>query len=100
MTHVQNVCPICKRALGSVVNEHHFIPKSLGGKETTTLHIICHSKIHRTFTERELFNYYNTPKRVLENGDIQKFIKWISKKPIDYRDKNKDTKDRKRKRGR
>lgn len=90
-------CPICKRELGTVVNEHHFIPKSLGGKETTTIHIICHSKIHRTFTERELFNYYNTPERVLEHEEMKKFVKWVVKKPIEYRDKNKTTNAKRRK---
>ena len=80
-----------------MVNEHHMIPKSLGGKETTTLHIICHSKIHRTFTERELLNYYHTPERILEHSEMQKFAKWIAKKPIDYKDKNKTTNAKRRK---
>ena len=94
-------CPICKRELGSVnVDEHHLIPKTFKGKDTITLHKICHRKIHATFTERELLNYYFTIDRILENEHIQAFVKWVSKKPSDFYDSTKDTSERKSKRRR
>lgn len=89
-------CPLCGRDLieGPTVNEHHLLPKSLKGKDTITLHKICHSKIHSVFTERELFNYYHTIERLLENEEIQKFVKWVAKKEPEYRGKNRRMNDK------
>lgn len=93
------VCCLCERELGTtLVQEHHLIPKTFKGKLTVPLHAICHQKIHATFSERELHHYYHTPDRLRQHSEIQRFIKWVSKKPIDYYDKNDDTKDRHRKR--
>jgi hypothetical protein len=95
------LCPICDRELGTVnVDEHHLIPKTFKGKELVALHKICHRKIHATFTERELFNYYHTIERLRENEHIQSFIKWVAKRPIDFYDGSKETVDRKSKRRR
>ena len=63
-----------------MVDEHHLVPKTFGGKETFTLHRICHRKIHATFTERELLNYYNTFERLRDHTEIQKFVAWVKKK--------------------
>lgn len=94
-------CPLCKRPLGSVnIDEHHLVPKTFKGKETVTLHKICHRKIHATFTERELLHHYNTMERILENDHIQTFIKWVSRKPSEFYDGTKDTSERKSKRRR
>ena len=92
-------CPICKRELGEErIEEHHLVPKTFGGKEKVSIHKMCHQKIHATFSERELFNHYHTPERIVEHEEIQKFVKWIQKKPIDYYDKNERTKQRRRRR--
>lgn len=100
MDKEKNLCPLCDRELDDLANEHHLIPKSLKGKDTITLHKICHNKIHHTFSERELANYYHTIERLKDHKEIQKFVKWIKKKPFDFYDGNKDTKDRKKKRKR
>lgn len=85
-------CPICDRILGDVnVDEHHLIPKTFKGREKFRLHKICHRKIHSIWTERELLHYYNTFDRIKENEDIQKFIKWVSKKEPSYYDGSKET---------
>jgi hypothetical protein len=92
-------CAICNRPLGLVrVDEHHLIPKTFRGKVTIPLHRICHTKIHATFAERDLAHYYFTTERILEHTEIQKFVLWVKKKPIDFYDKNDETRDRKRKR--
>lgn len=91
-------CKICKRELGANIDEHHLIPKTFKGKETVTLHKICHRKIHSILTERELANYYNTIERLLEHPEIQKFVKWVAKKDIDYYSGSDETKTRKGKR--
>jgi len=64
------------------------------------IHRMCHQKIHATFPEHDLLNFYHTVERIREHEEIIKFIKWVSKKPADYYDKNDDTKNRKRKRKR
>ena len=50
------LCPICSRPLGEIrLEDHHLIPKTFGGKETICIHGVCHTKIHRTLTNKELF---------------------------------------------
>ncbi|MEM0996525.1 MAG: HNH endonuclease [Bacteroidota bacterium] len=93
-------CPICGRDLiaGKSVNEHHLIPKTFKGRETVTLHIICHTKIHSVFTERELLTHYHTPERIRKHPEMAKFIKWVSKKEPDFRDRNRATREKREKR--
>lgn len=81
-------------------NEHHLIPATFKGKIKVTLHKVCHAKLHHTFSEREMSQYYHTIERLLEHEEIEKFVKWVRKQPNDFYSKNKDTKDRKRKRRR
>jgi hypothetical protein len=98
---LKNVCQLCSRELGDLlIDEHHLIPKTFKGKETIKLHKICHRKIHSVFSERELLNYYNSVDRIKENEQIQKFITWVIKKPIDFYDVSKDSNERKTKRRR
>ena len=49
----EDLCPLCQRQLipGPSVDKHHLVPNSKKGKETVTLHKICHSKLHSVFTE-------------------------------------------------
>ena len=82
---------------GGHVNEHHLVPKTFKGKETIPVHIVCHTKIHSVFTERELLNHYHTVERIREHPEMEKFINWISKKEPDYRVRNVTTR---KKRGR
>lgn len=91
-------CPICDREMieGPSIDRHHFLPKCRGGRETEYVHKICHRKIHATFTEKELEKKYNNPELVKSHPEIQKFIKWVSKKEPDFYDKT-NTHNRKRK---
>ena len=94
-------CPVCSRKLGTEsIDEHHLIPKTFGGKEKFPLHKICHRKIHATFTERELLNFYNTWERIKGHPEIQKFISWVKKKPPEFYSGSKETEIRKKKRRR
>jgi len=45
------------------------------------LHRICHSKIHSVFSEKELESTFNSIEKLKNHTEIEKFIKWISKKP-------------------
>jgi len=93
-------CPICKRDMipGESLDEHHLVPKAFKGKETITLHKICHRKLHSVLTEREMQHHYHTVERLLEHEEIQKFVKWVSKKEPEYYSGSKETTTRKKKR--
>ena len=95
-SHSPGPCPLCGRSLipGPSVNKHHLIPKTFGGSEAAWIHVICHSKIHSVFTERELLNEFHTFERLLEHEEIEKFVRWVRKKHPEYRDKNRATRDK------
>lgn len=84
----ENLCPLCSRELAEPISKHHLIPLSKGGKDTPTvpMHKICQNKIHAVFTETELKNYYFTVERILENEEMQKFVKWVKKKELSFND--------------
>lgn len=83
-------CPICDRDMlkGDSIDKHHMVPKCRGGKETEYLHKICHRKIHSIWTEKELEKEFNDPIKIREHEEIQKFIKWVSKKEPAFYDRN------------
>lgn len=101
-------CPICDREVGGEMELHHLKPatfstrtKEVHDKNNLVLiHRICHRKIHATFCERELLSHYHTVERIREHEEIIKFVKWISKKPVEFYDKCEETTDRKSKRKR
>jgi hypothetical protein len=83
-----NKCPLCNRELAEPIVRHHLIPPSKGGRDTPTvpMHKICQAKVHAVFTETELKNYFHTVDRIKEHEDIIKFIKWVSKKELEFFD--------------
>lgn len=99
----KGICPVCDRDMynaASSIDKHHFVPKCKGGKTTELVHVICHRKIHSLFTEAQCANEYSDPDLVKTHPEIQKFIKWISKKDPLFNDHHRDHKDRKIKRRR
>ena len=80
---MDDICPLCERPFGRLREKHHVIPKSKGGKETIALHPICHRKIHMVFTRTELANL-GTIEALKTHSDMEKFIRWLSKKPPDF----------------
>ena len=91
-------CPLCGREMidGPSVNEHHWVPKSLGGTEKSLLHKVCHRMIHEVFSEKELATAYATPEALRAHPDIAAFIKWVCKKPADFVDWPKSPRDAKK----
>lgn len=82
-------CPICGRDMlndGKSVDEHHFTPKSQGGKVKTKIHRVCHRFIHSQWTEKKLANELNTPDKIKQTEEIQKFLSFISKKHPQFYD--------------
>lgn len=88
MDKIIGSCPICGRDMikGPSIDRHHFLPKCRGGKETEFVHRICHRKIHSLFTEKELEKTYFTSESIKLNPEIQKFVKWVSKKDPHFYD--------------
>lgn len=83
-------CPLCNRKIPEgQESAHHLIPKTFKGRKTIDLHKICHNQIHALFSERELYNHYNTIERLKAHTDMDKFIKWIRTKPGDFYVKSK-----------
>jgi hypothetical protein len=93
-------CPLCDRELvpGPSIDEHHLIPRLKGGKNgpKVMLHKVCHSKIHSIFKESELARVYNTIEKLLEHEEIQKFVKWVTKKHPEFYESNKMNNHKKR----
>ena len=81
-------CIVCGRALveGPSVDRHHWVPRSEGGAAATTIHTVCHRMIHRLFSERELARAYSTPEAIRAHPEMQRFLRWIQRRPADYLD--------------
>ena len=83
-------CPICNREMfkNLFVDRHHFLPKCRGGKESEYVHKVCHNTIHSIWTEKDLEQEFHDPVLVRSHPEMQKFIKWVSKKDPGFYDKN------------
>ena len=81
----EEICPICERVIPEAQrDEHHLIPRLKGGKETRSLHRICHRQIHALFSESELARNYSTVEALCAHPEIQKFSQWVRSKPNDF----------------
>jgi hypothetical protein len=82
-----DICPLCNRLIpADQRDEHHLIPKSRGGRQTQALHRICHRQIHALFDEAELEKSYSTVEALLEHPQMDRFVKWVRKKPPGFYD--------------
>ncbi len=76
------------------LTRHHLIPRSRHRKKRVKRNFTreqmqrvvllcpaCHRQIHKTFTEKELEQDYNSMESILEHPDIQRFVRWIENKP-------------------
>jgi len=83
-------CPLCGRPLvpGPSLNEHHLVPRTYGGRETVTMHRICHAKIHAVLTEQELRDHYHTVENLRAHPEIAAFLRWVSRKPPEFMDRH------------
>lgn len=83
-------CELCGRLLAPPVTRHHLVPISEGGRGTTQvpLHKICHDKIHRVFTEKELKREFNTIEKIQSAKAIREFVEWVREKDPAYYDRS------------
>jgi hypothetical protein len=85
------ICPLCDRPIPPDAPQslHHLVPKLRGGKggPTVLLHQICHNEIHATLSEAELARVYNTPEALRRHPRLDKFFKWVGKRPPEFHSK-------------
>lgn len=84
-------CPLCGRPIPVEAKQslHHLVPKLKGGKggPVVLLHQICHNEIHATLTEAELARDYATVEALRAHPRLQKFIRWVSRRPPGFHSK-------------
>lgn len=76
-------CRICDRETKEV-HKHHVVPRSRGGRHKKTIECCgtCINQVHMLFSNKELERM--TLEELLETEQIQKYKKWIAKKPGNY----------------
>ena len=77
-------CWLCERPLGRRVQSHHTVPKAKGGRETVSVHPICHRTIHANFTNAELSRVGGDREALLAREPVAKFVRWVKDKPPDF----------------
>jgi hypothetical protein len=94
-------CPLCLREIPRALeSRHHLTPRLKGGKKgpVVILHTICHGKIHSLLSETELARDYSTVEALRGHEEIGTFLRWVRKRPIDYRSGNRINRDHSKKR--
>ena len=86
-------CPLCLRPIpeGVPQSQHHLIPRLKGGTHgpKVLLRQICHKEIHATLSEAELARSYNTPEALRSHPRLEKFFKWVAKRPPEFLSRSK-----------
>lgn len=77
-------CWLCVRPIGRKVQQHHPVPKSKKGRETVSVHPICHRAIHANFSNAELARIGENRAALLQNEALAKFVEWVKDKPPDF----------------
>lgn len=77
-------CVLCGRPLGRRIEQHHLVPKSRGGRETSPIHPVCHRAIHAALSNQELARDYREPSKLREHPGIARFLAWIADKSPDF----------------
>lgn len=84
MTNQPPNCFQCRRPLRTRIEWHHPIPKSKGGRETATVHPICHRTIDAVLSNNELERDYTSAEALRAHPEIAKFILWVRDKDPDF----------------
>lgn len=71
-------CPLCERP-NHHPSDHHMIPRSRGGRATTTICRDCHSAIHATFSNRELETTFHAVDALLAHPTFGATVAFIAK---------------------
>jgi glutaredoxin-related protein len=78
-----NQCQLCCRDTpAQYLEKHHLIPKSKNGKNVVYFCCDCGDQVHKFFTNKELQTRYNSIDSLKSDANVNKWIKWVSKKKI------------------
>ncbi|HSM53917.1 HNH endonuclease [Altererythrobacter litoralis] len=77
-------CWLCDRAIDTLLQWHHPVPKAKKGRGTVPVHPICHKAIHTHFTNSQLARIGDDRAVILAHVEIAKFVSWVSSKPPDF----------------
>jgi hypothetical protein len=90
------ICPLCGRPMvaGPSLDQHHPVPRSRGGRETVTMHKICHRAVHAMLSARELAEEFADFERLRSHPLLAQFIAWVKKRPPEYYDRTRWSKSR------
>lgn len=75
------VCLLCEREVPELT-EHHLIPRSRGGVETTPICRDCHRQIHALFSNKVLETEMNSYEAIIADERFAKYVKWVRKRPF------------------
>lgn len=73
-------CWLCGRHPGRLIEYHHPVPKSRGGRETVPIRPIRHRTLHRTFSNAELALLGGSLATLKADPRIGRFLAWIVNK--------------------
>lgn len=77
-------CWLCERPLGDVIEWHHPVPKSRGGRRVVGVHPICHQALHANFTNAELARIGEDVASLRANEAVAKFLDWVAGKDPNF----------------
>lgn len=78
MNPAPDPCPLCERP-NLHPSDHHMVPKSRGGRATTTICRDCHTAIHATFSNRELEETYHHVEALRDHPTFGATVTFISR---------------------
>lgn len=70
-------CQLCKML--TMTRGHHIIPRVKDGKVTIQICQTCEDFLHKTFSNNQLRDIYNSIESILADASFQKFLKWRKK---------------------
>jgi hypothetical protein len=70
-------CVFCKRQ--APTRGHHMVPRCKGGTEIVPTCHSCEDFIHKTWSNNDLRETFNTVEIILADSRFQKFLRWLHK---------------------
>ena len=73
-------CELCERDVEKLTI-HHLIPRQKKGHHGPKINICsaCHRQIHTLFDNTRLAQELNSKEKLINEAQMQKFIKWVKK---------------------
>ena len=98
MSDTAGPCELCGRFVPERT-KHHLIPRRTHRqtrirkkfardelhRRTAMLCRPCHKTVHATLSEAELAEVYNTVEALRDHPEIERFVRWVRKQPVDRR---------------